>query len=131
MKKIFTSKKWFRNGLYAGSSGAIIVPSASNAQTGFAALQENLEGQMSSIFTVANYGFMLLGIFFVGTGLMRLKAAVDSQGQQVKYSEGLWRLGLGGLLIAVPVITGIGNQTLLGENADAAAGGASTFPFGN
>ena len=120
MKKILKSKKWFRKGLYAGLPAAIVAPTASNAQeTGFAALQDNLEGQMASIFTVANYGFMLLGIFFVGTGLMRLKAAVDSQGQQVKYSEGLWRLGLGGLLIAVPVVTGIGNQTLLGANQEA------------
>lgn len=101
-------------------SAALIAPTISYAQ-GFADLASNLRTQMGSMFQIATLGFALLGIFFVGTGLMRLKAAVDSQGQQVKYSEGIWRLGLGGLLIAVPVITGIGNQTLLGADSSGAA----------
>lgn len=42
------------------------------------------------------------GLFFVGMGLARLKAASDTQGQQVKYSEGLWRVGLGACMVAIP-----------------------------
>lgn len=104
--------------LYALIGVAITSPSTLFAQDkGFLRLSDNLNKQMEGIGNIALMGFGLLGLFFVGTGILRLKAAVDSQGQQVKYSEGLWRVGLGGALIAVATITGIANETLLGGAA--------------
>lgn len=51
-------------------------------------------------------GFMV-GVVMVVAGLMKLKQAADTQGQQVKYSEGLWRLAIGAGLVAMPALTGV------------------------
>ena len=52
------------------------------------------------------------GLFFVGMGIMRLKAAVDSQGQQTKYGDGVWRIGLGAALIGLPAVIAIAQGSL-------------------
>ena len=49
-------------------------------------------------------GSMVAGLGLSGAGLLKLKAAADSGGQQVKYSEGLWRIGVGAGLVALPTI---------------------------
>lgn len=44
-------------------------------------------------------------------GLMKLKQAADTQGQQVKYGEGLWRLGLGSAMVGLPAVIKMGVNT--------------------
>lgn len=121
MKKIYNKIIDQKYGLYAFIGIALMNPSVSFAEAvktsaGFAGLAENLTNQMKSAATIALAGFALLGLFFVGTGLLRLKAAVDSQGQQVKYGEGIWRIGLGAAMISVSAIINISNTTLLGAS---------------
>lgn len=54
----------------------------------------------------------IAGVAFVGLGLFKLKAAADTQGQQVKYGDGLWRLGIGAALIGLPVVIALSTGTL-------------------
>ncbi len=81
-----------------------------------------ITGQLGSIGTLVMSAAFVAGVFFAGVGLMRLKAAVDTQGQQVKYGEGLWRLGLGAGLVALPAVIGI-----MAGSFGADIGGGSEF----
>lgn len=51
------------------------------------------------------------GLGLLGLGLMKLKQASDDQGR-TKYSEGLWRIGVGAALVALPTMTGTSIATL-------------------
>ena len=120
MRKLLNKISDAKYNALAAATVAIIAPQASNAQglsggTGIGGVAENVEGNLSQIASLVVAGAFLGGIAFVAMGLMRLKAAVDSQGQQVKYSEGLWRLGLGAALVALPAVTGTGIGTLFGS----------------
>ena len=79
-------------------------------------IADNLKGQVGQLGTFLVAAAVLIGVGFVIAGLMKLKQAADTQGQQVKYGDGLWRLAVGTGLVAVPAFTG----TL-----------ASTFGFDN
>lgn len=70
-------------------------------------VNENLEGIGDLIIA----GSFLGGLTMSAAGLIKLKAAADSQGQQTPYSHGLWRLGLGSCLVAVPAIVKMGAAT--------------------
>ena len=120
MKKIFEKFKDGKYNILAVATVAITTPQASNAQgmpggNGIGTVAENVEGNIQQIASLVVAGAFLGGITFVALGLMRIKAAVDSQGQQVKYSEGLWRLGIGAALVALPAVTGVGVSTLFGS----------------
>ena len=120
MKKIFEKFKDGKYNILAVATVAITTPQASNAQgmpggNGIGTVAENFEGNIQQIASLVVAGAFLGGITFVALGLMRIKAAVDSQGQQVKYSEGLWRLGIGAALVALPAVTGVGVSTLFGS----------------
>jgi hypothetical protein len=52
-------------------------------------------------------GMFLIGVIAVGAGLAKLKQAAETQGQQVKYSEGMWRIAIGAALIAISTFSGI------------------------
>lgn len=56
-------------------------------------------------------GSFLGGLVMSAAGLVKLKAAADTQGQQVPYSQGLWRLGVGSCLVAVPGVIKMGVAT--------------------
>jgi hypothetical protein len=59
-----------------------------------------------------------------------LKQAAETQGQQVKYSEGLWRCVVGAGLIAIPALNGVLAQTVgfgEGDGASLSAGGTAEF----
>jgi hypothetical protein len=66
----------------------------------------DMKSQAVNVGILFNYGMFAAGIFFVGAGLMKLKQAADSNGQQVKYGEGAWRLAAGAGLCAIPALTG-------------------------
>ena len=80
-------------------------------------IANTLETQLGSVGKVVGAGAFVAGLAFVAMGLMRLKAAVDSQGQQVKYSEGVWRIVVGVGLVALPAVIGVGQGTF-GLGAD-------------
>lgn len=70
-------------------------------------VNEQLEGVSDLIVA----GSFLGGLVMSAAGLIKLKAAADTQGQQVPYSQGLWRLGVGSGLVAVPAIIKMGVAT--------------------
>ncbi|MTH94639.1 hypothetical protein [Roseibium sp. RKSG952] len=73
-------------------------------------------------------GGFLMGLVMVATGLLKLKAAAESQGGQVKYSEGMWRLAVGAGLVAIPALTGMLTQTLgFGSTDGISARGDANF----
>lgn len=79
---------------------------------GLAGLAKNFGSQLDSAKTIIVGGSFVGGVALVAGGLMKLKAAVDSGGQQTKYGDGLWRLGLGAGLVALPSVVGISTQTV-------------------
>ncbi len=72
---------------------------------------DTVTGQLSNIGQLIGGAAFLGGVFFVATGLFKLKQAVDTQGQQVKYGDGVWRLALGAALVALPAVIGVGTGT--------------------
>jgi hypothetical protein len=55
------------------------------------------------------------GVGVGGSGLMKLKQAAETQGQQVKYSDGMWRVAVGAGLIAIPAVLTTLNTTFFGS----------------
>jgi hypothetical protein len=62
----------------------------------------DLTSQVGNIGKLMIAGSFLGGIVMLGSGLMKLKQAAESQGTQTKYSEGMWRVGVGAGLVAIP-----------------------------
>jgi hypothetical protein len=62
-------------------------------------------------------GAYLAGAFFVIAGIFKIKAAADTQGQQVKYSEGLWRILIGAALCLAPWVISIAMGSITGDSA--------------
>lgn len=92
-------------------------------------MADTITTQVGSVGRAAIAGMFLGGIAFLGTGLMRLKKASESQGQQVPYSDGLWRIGLGAALMSVPFLAGVTAQSLgLGDSGvSITRGGGASF----
>lgn len=87
----------------------------------------NLVNQLGSVGKVALGGSFVTGIVLFAAGLLKLKQAADSQGQQVKYGEGLWRLAAGTGLVAIPSVAGVLGSTfsLTPGSISSPTGGAS------
>lgn len=119
MSAITTIKEKVSNAWY-GAGAAVTMfmianPALADESKGIANLYKNTwTDQMKSVVKVVSGGSFVVGIVLIAGGLMKLKAAVDSQGQQVKYGDGLWRLALGSALCALPVVAGVGKGTLVG-----------------
>jgi hypothetical protein len=62
-------------------------------------------------------GAFLAGAFFVVAGIFKIKAAADTQGQQVKYSEGLWRILIGAALCLAPWVISVAMASVTGDTA--------------
>jgi len=60
-------------------------------------------------------GSVLGGLTLVGSGLIKLKTAADSQGRE-PFSPGLWRLGAGAGLTGLPAMANIFETTATGGN---------------
>lgn len=60
-------------------------------------------------------GAFLSGIAVSASGLMKLKAAADSQGRDPHYSDGLIRLAVGAALCSLPNIMSITRGTITGK----------------
>ena len=94
---------------------------AASSNVGTAA--EQLLSQISNVGKVSIAGAFLGGIYMLAGGLVKLKQASESQGQQTPYSAGMWRLALGGGLVALPALANMMTQTM---GMDTIQMGAST-----
>lgn len=86
---------------------AITLADEASAQQKAGDIAKDVKGQVGDIGQLMVAGGFLLGIIMIIAGLIKLKAAADTQGNQVKYSEGLWRLAVGAGLVGVPALTGV------------------------
>lgn len=114
MNKFFGKVRDFPYAIGAAVTLAIMsVSSGAAAQTasniGDAAT--GLRTQVGQIGNLALAGGFVGGIVMIAAGLMKLKQAADTQGQQVKYGEGMWRLGVGAGLVAIPALAGMGTAS--------------------
>jgi hypothetical protein len=118
MKKYINS---IRNAPYA--IGAFLAVSSMSAGSAFAASSEgigetakNLKEDVGQVGQLIVAGGFMGGIVMLATGLMKLKQAAETQGQQVKYSEGMWRVAVGAGLVGIPAFAGMLTNTFgLGE----------------
>lgn len=87
---------------------------------------QNLVTQIGAVGKVVLGGSFVTGIIMFAAGLLKLKQAADSQGQQVKYGDGLWRLAAGTGLVAIPSLSGVLTSTfgLQAPSITSADGGA-------
>ncbi len=83
---------------------------------GLAGAKETWKTQMAGIGDIVSMGSGVIGLVMSAAGVMKLKQAADSQGQQTKYGEGLWRLGVGGALCALPAVSSTMTGTVTGVN---------------
>jgi uncharacterized membrane protein len=108
MKNILNKAREFNYAI-----AAAITVTAMSAETALAAPSDagttatNVAKQIGAIGKMTVAGMFLLGILAIGAGLSKLKQAAETQGQQVKYSEGMWRIGVGAALIAIPTFSGM------------------------
>lgn len=97
----------------AAATVAVLNPSTAYAQGSTVGdIATTVQEQVGSVGKLVVIGAFLGGVVLVAAGLMKLKQAADSQGQQVKYGDGLWRLAVGAGLVAVPALTGVLTSSL-------------------
>ncbi len=113
------------------SAAAAITVALMSAESAVAAntvgdAAQKLNTQAGQIGKLMVAGSFVGGIVMLGSGLMKLKQAADTQGNQVKYSEGMWRVGVGAGLVAIPAFGGMLTETFsLGSVTMTDRGGAS------
>jgi hypothetical protein len=101
----------------AGAALTVMLLATPSEAAGLSTLYTGTwKDQMQTVSKVISGGAFVAGIVLIAGGLMKLKQAVDSQGQQTKYGDGLWRLALGSALCALPVVAGVGKGTLIGSS---------------
>jgi len=100
-----------RNAPYAILAAATVAlySSSAVAEEGktIGAAADTFKESLVSVGKLVVLGAVLGGVVMIGAGLMKLKQASDTQGQQTKYSEGLWRLAVGAGLVAIPALSGM------------------------
>lgn len=69
--------------------------------------------EMSSTIRMGTFG---IGSVLIAAGLLKLKQAADTQGKEVKYGDGLWRLTLGAVLASAPAVVGTNLLVLADQN---------------
>ena len=102
------------NGFYSFLATATVLAldvGSAQATTGGSQTVGGIAGKVKD--DLADVGKLLMvgcglgGAGMVAAGLYKLKQAADQGGNgQVKYTDGLWRLGAGACLVAVPAFTG-------------------------
>lgn len=129
MKRLFDKVRDLPYWVMASATIALTSESALAAgSSDIAGAADTVTDQISAVGKLVVGGGFLGGLVMVAGGLMKLKQAADTQGQQVKYGDGLWRLGVGGGLVAIPAMTGMLSESLgLGSTGVTVteAGGAS------
>lgn len=108
--------------------GAMMPAAAHASGNTMGSTADNLLTQLGSVGKVIVAGGLVAGLVLMITGLIKLKQAAETQGQQVKYSEGLWRCVVGAGLIAIPALNGMIGATFgFSEGSSITAGGGASF----
>lgn len=102
------------------AAGTVIVllhteRASAQASGGLGTVATNVTNTFDALGQLILGGMFLGGVGIGGAGLMKLKQAAETQGQQVKYSEGMWRVGVGAGLIAIPAVLTTLNTTFFGS----------------
>jgi hypothetical protein len=85
--------------------GALIAaPRDAFAQNNLQTMGTTLHSGIAAWGPVLSAGTAVCGLAVCGGGLLKLKEAAADGGRQVKYSEGLWRIGAGAGLAGVPTV---------------------------
>lgn len=116
MRKLFGFYDDFGYKVAAAATVALIAqPRRAEAQGSFLTDSANkLKEDVLNIGSLAVAGAMLVGLFFLASGLMKLKKAAESDGRE-SYSGGLWRIVVGTGLVAIPAFTGGLTELFLGS----------------
>jgi hypothetical protein len=113
MKKILNKVRDKQYAIAAAFTVAAMSAGDALAATGTVGDQAGKVGtQIGQIGKATVAGMFLIGIIAIGAGLSKLKQAAETQGQQVKYSEGMWRIGIGAALVAIPTFSGMLSESL-------------------
>jgi len=115
---------------YAMLAAATVSAASTEAMAGsenLGGVADNLITQASSVGKLIVAGSFIGGLVMLGTGLMKLKQAAEDP-RSTKYSEGLWRVGVGAALVAIPTFTGLLTNTFgMGDAPAITTGGGATF----
>jgi hypothetical protein len=126
MKKLVNKVRDAQYALGAAITIALMSAESANAAKTVGDAATQLNTQIGSIGKLMVAGSFVGGIVMLASGLMKLKQAADTQGNQVKYSEGMWRVGVGAGLVAIPAFGGMLTETFsLGSVTMTDRGGAS------
>nr|WP_250807119.1 hypothetical protein [Neorhizobium tomejilense] len=126
MKKILNKVRDAQYALGAAITVALISAEEAMAAKTVGDAATALNTQAGAIGKLMIAGSFVGGIVMLGSGLMKLKQAADTQGNQVKYSEGMWRVGVGAGLVAIPAFGGMLTETFsLGSVTMSDRGGVS------
>ena len=106
----------------------MVAADEAQAQSNLGGWANNITGNFEGLGKLLLSGAFLTGVGFSGAGLMKLKQAADTQGQQVKYGEGMWRLGVGAGLVALPTATVIMRDSMF-SNGNSSLGVMSGVSF--
>lgn len=127
MKRVFSRVRDLPYAIMAGAAVAAMTADRAAAANDIGTISDRVLNMMGSVGKLIVAGSFVGGIVLLGTGLMKLKAAAENQGQ-AKYSEGVWRVVVGAGLIAIPTFSGVLQQTIFGEEqGNITAGGGVSF----
>src|SRR5690625_1327657 len=108
----------------AGFVAALLLPSAARAQSKtMGDVAKQVFDQLDNVGTLIVGGAFIIGIGLIIAGLLKLKAAAETQGQQVKWGDGIWRIVVGVGLVSLLYFTGVGAATF-GFDTDASLTGS-------
>ena len=95
-----------------GAAFAQRVPDGSRPDGGIGDMAATTGAQAVDIYSATKVGSYAVGGLLVAAGLLKLKQAADTQGQQVKYGDGLWRLAVGACLAALPSMLAVSQNSM-------------------
>ena len=107
MKKILNKIADTKYAIAAAVTVAAMSAESAVAASSVGDTATKVGSQIGQIGKMTVAGMFLLGIVAVGAGLSKLKQAAEDGGRQVKYSEGMWRIGVGAALVAIPAFSGM------------------------
>jgi hypothetical protein len=115
----------------AFTSGLMVsMPNVANSANNLDSTVKKLGNQSESIPQLINGAFFVAGIGLVGLGLFGVKKHVDSNGQE-KLPPALAKAGIGGALMALPILADNAINTVVSGGSGAAIaslGSTSIFP---
>jgi hypothetical protein len=118
-----TSMKRNLNHLYAlGAMLGLALAVSPASAAGIQDVVDNVTGQIGSVKTVIAATSFIGGLVLGFGGIMKFLEHSKNP-MQVKLSEGMWRLGVGVALIALPQVLGVGIGTLFDSASMVDAGG--------